>query len=347
MNDIDREIDFHLDAATRELMSQGMSEPDARREATRRFGDVGHIRQAMLRPRVYTALVLLALTIASTMHRLLWFTPFYRVLHSTHPYYFAESLKNLCEMGVCIVALLLMRQRSIAAALGLDRRVPAAIAFAAAASWPTFIGLALTRSIHVTDWLAVVYLAFFSPFAEEIVVRGFAFRSLRRIGWPLWPAALLIALVGGLTHIEKGQTRAEIVGLFVILAVGNCTSCWIVERWGSLWFPFALHASMNFPWELFNVARTALGGWYPLVLQCSTMLLAILITLRFTSRRDRLQTIGENRLSDRGQLHVRRSLVDLSDLRVAPELLDRILLGVPVAAEKLNGRGRDVLADLR
>jgi len=346
MNDIDQEIAFHLEALTRELMAGGMSESDVRAEAVRRFGDVGEVRRAMLRPRLFTALTLLALTLASTMHRLLWFIPAYRIAHSEYPFYFAESFKNLCEVGVCCVALLLMRQK-IAAATGIDSRLPGAIGFAAASAWPMFIGFALTRSTHVADWLAVGYLAFFSPFVEEFIVRGFALRSLRRIGWPLWPAALLIALVGGLTHIEKGQRPSEILAIFAVVALGNCTFCWIIERWQSLWFAFALHAAMNFSWELFNVGNTVIGGWYAFVLQNGSVLLAILITLRFTSKSNRLQTIGQNRLSDRRELHIRRSLVDLSDLRVAPELLDRILLRVPVAAKELDrGRG-DVLADFR
>jgi membrane protease YdiL (CAAX protease family) len=338
MNDIDREIEFHIDALTRDLMAGGMSESEARAEALRRFGNVGEIRRTLLRPRVFTALTLLALTIASAMHRLLWFLPVYASLHSHHPYYYAESIKNLCEVGVCLAALLVMRPRSIARALGLDRRVPQALAFAAAASWPTLLGLALARSSHVTNWLAVVYLAFLSPFAEELVVRGFAFRSLRRIGWRFWPAAILIGLVGGLTHIEKGQTRAEILGLFLVIGVGNVTFSWLVERWDSLWFPFALHASMNFWWEFFNVAPTALGGWYAFAVQNATIVLAILITLRFTKRRDPLQPVGEDRLGDRVELHVRRSLVDLPDLRVAPELFHRIFLRVAVATKQLHGQ---------
>ena len=337
MNDIDREIEFHIDSVTRELIAGGMSEADARAEALRRFGDVGRIRRTLMRPRTYTVLTLLALTVASSMHRLLGFIPAYTSLHSQHPYYLAETIKNLCEIGVCILALLAM-QRSIRRALGLDRRLPAALLFALAATGPSFLGFALTRSSHVADWLSLIYLSLWSPFCEEVTVRGFAFRSLRRIGWPMWPAALLIALVGGLTHIEKGQTRTEILGIFAIIAVGNCISCWIVERWQSLWFPFALHAAMNFPWELFNVARTALGGWYPFVLQSSSMILAILITLRFTKKGRPSQLVGEDRLGDRLELHVRRSLVDLSDLRVAPELLHRVLLRVPVAPKQLHGK---------
>ena len=39
-DEVDADIGFHLDMVTRELMQQGMSEPQARAEAERRFGDV-------------------------------------------------------------------------------------------------------------------------------------------------------------------------------------------------------------------------------------------------------------------------------------------------------------------
>ena len=289
--------------------------------------------------RVVTALTLLALAIASSMHRLLSFIPAYGSLHSHHPYYMAESIKSSLEVAICCLALLVMGQRRIASALGVDRRLPHALAFAAACAWPLFVGFGLTRSSNVQDWMSVAYLAFASPFAEEVVTRGFAFRTLRRIGWPMWPAALLCAMVTGLTHIEKGQSRGEILALFALLAAGGCTFCWMIERWGSVWFPFALHAAMNFSWELFNVSRTAIGGWYAFTLQSATVILAILITLRFTrSPGKKLKPVGQDRLGDRGQLHIRRAFVDLSDLRVAPEFLHRILFGGAVATEDLHGR---------
>jgi hypothetical protein len=36
---------------------------------------------------------------------------------------------------------------------------------------------------------------------------------------------------------------------------------------------------MNLWWELFSISGSAIGGWLPIVLQDSTMLLAILLTL--------------------------------------------------------------------
>ena len=47
--DVEAELAFHFDMTTRELMSQGHSEDDARREAERRFGDVHETRARLVR----------------------------------------------------------------------------------------------------------------------------------------------------------------------------------------------------------------------------------------------------------------------------------------------------------
>src|SRR6188472_3356231 len=50
----------------------------------------------------------------------------------------------------------------------------------------------------------------------------------------------------------------------------------------------------------------------------------------------------EDLLRDDEPLNLRRALVDLEELRVAHQLLDRVLLDVPEAAEDLNGVRRDL-----
>ena len=60
------------------------------------------------------------------------------------------------------------------------------------------------------------------------------------------------------------------------------TFAWPVYRWQNLWVAVALHICMNLWWELFSVAKTAIGGWFPFMLQNLTMLLAIFITLYWT-----------------------------------------------------------------
>src|ERR1043165_1266433 len=184
--------------------------------------------------------VLGTFAVVMLMHRLLWLVPFYRELHEALPFYVAESMKSVLQVAV---------------------------------------GFARRRGSKVHDPFAVAYLAFFSPFIEETVSRGFAFRALRRVGWPLWTAAAACAMLTGLAHIEKGQTATSILGLFAVSGLGGFTFCWLVERWQSLWFSVALHALMNFWWEVFNRAPTALGGWLAFAVQSASSLLAIAGTL--------------------------------------------------------------------
>src|SRR5882724_171463 len=47
------------------------------------------------------------------------------------------------------------------------------------------------------------------------------------------------------------------------------------------------------------------------------------------------------------QLQVRRAFVNLADLRVAPEFLDRIVLDVAVAAQEVDRQRGDALGHLR
>ncbi|MFW6198310.1 MAG: permease prefix domain 1-containing protein, partial [Acidobacteriota bacterium] len=47
--EVDAEIDYHLERAESELMEQGMSRSQARREAQRRFGDIQRHRRRLLR----------------------------------------------------------------------------------------------------------------------------------------------------------------------------------------------------------------------------------------------------------------------------------------------------------
>ncbi len=52
---VDEELDFHLEMVTRDLTARGWSEPDAHAEARRRFGDlaeVGSMRYPDRPPRI-------------------------------------------------------------------------------------------------------------------------------------------------------------------------------------------------------------------------------------------------------------------------------------------------------
>jgi putative ABC transport system permease protein len=47
-NEVDQELAFHIEMRTRELMAQGVSEPEARRQATERLGDAGALKHRLV-----------------------------------------------------------------------------------------------------------------------------------------------------------------------------------------------------------------------------------------------------------------------------------------------------------
>jgi len=164
-----------------------------------------------------------------------------------------------------------------------------ALCFALLASSPMLVGFVLTRSLipHMEP-RTIFFLTVISPIAEEIEFRGLGVRVLQRgTGWPFWILVWPQALLFGLGHIEQGQRPLETAELMLLTGLGAVVFAWLVYRWQSLWFPIALHICMNLWWELFSVAKSALGGWFPFALQVASILLAVVITLYWTKRKPR------------------------------------------------------------
>jgi membrane protease YdiL (CAAX protease family) len=150
----------------------------------------------------------------------------------------------------------------------------------------------ITRNLtpHI-EFLPLLFLTVLSPFIEEIEFRGFGVRQLQReTGWPFWAVVWPSALLFGYGHVEHGQSLQEMAGLFFLTGAGGVTFAWLVYRWQNLWVAVALHICMKLWWELFSVAKTAIGGWFPFMLQNLTMLLAIFITLYRT--RSKVATVA-------------------------------------------------------
>jgi membrane protease YdiL (CAAX protease family) len=229
----------------------------------------------------------MVLIVATYAHELLSRLAAYRHLHRTAPFYFAESIDKIGGVTLCVLAVWLMRRaglRDSSRELGLSAPILPAIAFALGVSAPMLIGFVLTRSLTPRlEILPLLFLTVFSPFVEELEFRGFGVRQLQRgTGWPFWVVVWPSAVLFGLGHIEKGQSLLEMAGLFCLTGAGGVLVAWLVYRWQNLWAAVMLHICMNLWWELFSVARTAIGGWFSFALQILTMLLAILVTLYCT-----------------------------------------------------------------
>jgi len=230
---------------------------------------------------------------ASNAHELLSRFPAYRNLHRTGPFYYVESIDKIGGAVLCVLAVFLVRRAGlgdVACELGLSAPILPAIAFALGVSLPMLIGLALTRSLTPPlEILPLLFLTVFSPFIEELEYRGFGVRQFQRgTGWPFWLVVWPSAILFGLGHVEKGQGLQGMATLFFMTGFWAVLVAWLVYRWQNLWVGVALHICMNLWWELFSVARTAIGGWFLFALQILTMLLAVLATLYFT----RTQTLA-------------------------------------------------------
>jgi membrane protease YdiL (CAAX protease family) len=251
--------------------------------------------RSFLAPWSITFITLAVLVLASYAHEIIGRVPAYGWLHSHRPFYVAESIDKIGGATLCLLAVWLMYRngiRGVSREVGLSAPLLPAIAFALIASSPMLIGFAIARSLnpHIAVF-PLLFLTVLSPFVEEVEFRGFGVRQLQRgTGWPFWAVVWPSALLSGYGHVEQGQNLQEMAGLFLLTGTGAVAFAWLVYRWQNLWVAVALHICMNLWWELFSVAKTAIGGWFPLMLQNLTMLLAIFITLYQT--RSKVATVA-------------------------------------------------------
>jgi len=78
-----------------------------------------------------------------------------------------------------------------------------------------------------------------APISEELFFRGFMFAGLRS-SMPIWPAAVISAIVWGSLHLTGGN-----VGVAVQIAIFGVVLAWLYERSGTLWAPVVAHAINN------------------------------------------------------------------------------------------------------
>lgn len=141
--------------------------------------------------------------------------------------------------------------------LGLGRIVRRTL-FMAALAWLTYLAVAqllvpllqpeqqdVTNELGTNEESALsivaagVLIVVLAPLSEELFFRGFMYAGLRR-SIPLWPAALISALVWGSLHLSGGN-----VGVAIQLSVFGVVLAWLYERSGTLWAPIFAHALNN------------------------------------------------------------------------------------------------------
>ena len=187
----------------------------------------------------------------------------------------------LCTAGIIVIYRVGVRKALIE--LGLRTPVKRAAVFSILSTLPMLIGFAFTSSISPKlSLLNIIAFAIISPFAEEVVFRGYIFRQLyRRVGVGFWSAVLLPSMLFGLGHMSQSKGIWDFIGITAITGLGSVFFAWTFMRWqDNLWVPFGLHFLMNFWWMLFAVDETALGGWLANAVRIVTVVVAIVITIQ-------------------------------------------------------------------
>ncbi len=236
----------------------------------------------------FVGIVLIVFVLVSQLHELLSIIPiigdFYRGLKNVLPYPIPGELRNLLEVLLVTLTLMLLHRFGVVAALkdiGLLRPIWVALLVGILATLPMWITFSITAPLRDTlPWNQVLYLAFISPFAEEVVFRGFAFGQIRRhAGLGFWPAAIVTAVAFGVAHVGVNQDIGQAAGVFLITGGGGIFFAWLYEKWRyNLWVPFVVHCLMNLNWQIFEVGSSAFAGWLPTTLQVLVLISALLIT---------------------------------------------------------------------
>jgi len=174
-------------------------------------------------------------------------------------------IANTVWIVVPILALTVAR-RSFRAALeelGILANPLRPLFFGFVATLPAAIGFALTAHVDpsVTP-RAFFLLCLYSPFAEEVLFRAFAFGQLyERARWNFLAAALVPAVLFAAGHASQSRDPAELAGILAITVLGAFVFSYFFIRFRrNIWAPFALHALLNTWWTIFTVNQTALGG---------------------------------------------------------------------------------------
>ena len=239
--------------------------------------------------KAFVTISLIVFVLISHLHEVLSSIPGLRGVYSSlddiFPYPILGELRSILQIFLVFITLMLLHRYSLIKVLkdvGLIKPILPGMLFGIIATLPMWIifsaGVPLAPEFSLNG---IFYLAFLSPFAEEMIFRGFAFGQIRRhakLGF--WPASIITGLVFGLGHIGFSQDFSQIIGIFLITGVGGILFAWIYEKWDyNLWVPFWLHCLMNLNWQIFDVGNSAFAGWIPTTLQLSVGIIAIVLTL--------------------------------------------------------------------
>lgn len=92
--------------------------------------------------------------------------------------------------------------------------------------------------------LTFISLVILPPLAEEILVRGFLFTSLKK-GLPVVGAAIITSLVFAAAHLPEGGSAGPLWIAAIDTFTLSLVLCYLRQKTGSLWAGITLHALKN------------------------------------------------------------------------------------------------------
>lgn len=173
--------------------------------------------------------------------------------------------------------------RNVLHELGLKQGLRDGIKWGFFITLPMLVGYAAVSksfTFSVADLIAYSVLA---ALAEEVLFRGFLFGQLSRYAnWKLWMGALAEASIFGFAHLYQASSLTSAAGIFAVTFAGGMLFGWLFIRWNyNLWLPIVLHMLMNAYWSVFGMGTNALGGTWGNVFRAASVILAIVVTLKF------------------------------------------------------------------
>jgi|SRR5579884_1321907 len=102
------------------------------------------------------------------------------------------------------------------------------------------------NNVHGTGPLALTFisLVILPPIAEEIMMRGFVYTTLKR-ALRLWPAVILTSLIFAVAHLPEGGSSGPLYIAALDTFVLSLVLIYLREKTGNLWASITLHALKN------------------------------------------------------------------------------------------------------
>lgn len=92
--------------------------------------------------------------------------------------------------------------------------------------------------------LTFISLVILAPIAEEILMRGMMYTSLKKLLRPLW-AAILTSLIFAAAHLPEGGSGGPLWVAAIDTFTLSLVLCYLRDKTGSLWSAITLHSLKN------------------------------------------------------------------------------------------------------